>query len=126
MKKLGTYFLLAFYLIASTGFSASVHFCSEKVAEIAVISDLSGSSCGCGEEIEESSCCKEKKFEYKVDTKHLAQANVKNVGQLFTLTLAINQPLPEVQLIDHHFARTSNFKLGQDPPLRILHCVYRL
>lgn len=126
MKKLGTYLLLAFYALATFGFSANVHFCSDEVAEIALNSELSDASCGCGDEDESSSCCQEKSFEYKVDTKHLAQALVNQTTKPFAPILTINQPLTKAELIETLLVQTFNFKLGQDPPLRILNCVYRL
>lgn len=126
MKKLGTYLLLAFYALATVGFSANVHFCSDEVAEIAFNSELSDASCGCGDEDENSSCCNEKSFEYKIDTKHLAQAFVNQTNKPFAPILAINLPLPKAVLTGTIPVQSFRFKLGQDPPLRILNCVYRL
>jgi len=126
VKKLGTYLLLAFYALATVGFSVNVHFCSDEVAEIAVNSDLSDASCGCGDEDESNSCCKEKSFEYKVDTKHIAQVYIDKTAKPFAPVLSINQPLPKAELIGTILVQTFSFKLGQDPPLRILNCVYRL
>jgi len=126
MKKIGTYLSVILYLIATTGFSAQVHFCGDEIAEIAVLSDLSGKSCGCGSEDGKSDCCQEKSFDYKVDTKHLVKTNIRDNKPLLHHSLSIFTPSKEVKLIDVVVPILSKYRQGKSPPQRILHGVYRL
>jgi|GEM_PF-3522342 len=126
LKKFTTYLSVLFYLIATTGVSAKVHFCGGEVAEIAVLSGLNGNVCGCGAEDKTGDCCQEKSYEYKVGTKHLVKSNIQDNSTPLISAATINNFLKEVKLIEHISWITPQYKQGQSPPLRILHGVFRL
>lgn len=126
MKKSGAFFFAFLYLIASTGFSVQIHYCGDVVAEVAVISDLSDNSCSCDATDKLGSCCQEKSFEYKVNTKHLGQTDFINTSLPLLTILRINQPTAEVRLTQSSSFISPQYSRQQDPPKRILNCTFRI
>jgi hypothetical protein len=127
LKKLGAYCFIFLYLIASTGFSVNVHYCSDDVAEVAILSELSGNSCDCDAVDGLGSCCQEKSYIYQVKTEHLSQVVTENPNAPLLTLLEVNQPqLSTVHLINTVLVVAPNHSRQHDPPIRILYCVFTI
>ena len=104
-----------------------MHYCGDDIAEIAVISELSGNSCSCETADELGSCCQEKSFEYQVKTEHLGQVAIENPTPPLFKTLGINQPRFSLKSVIRAFSIIPPHSCRQEtPPIRIMNCVFRV
>ncbi len=127
MKSFKIIGLLCFYLMASVGFSAHIHYCGGDVADVTLLGLLGENECGCGSEMEKG-CCTQESYRYKVDTEHLHKAN--NPAEQITIALPSLKPIPVPGLtfraIRQSF-RVTNKYLKIDPgelDLSVMYCVF--
>jgi hypothetical protein len=91
MKKLTLLLLATVYFICASGVYVHAHFCGGELASVNYFISDDDASCGCGDEAEDSDCCKDVLHFYKVDAHqdgHHINASEIDSQKLISLTSA--------------------------------------
>ena len=130
MKKIFALFFALFYLISTTGFGVTVHYCGGEIESVNI--NAKPKSCCCDDKLVKApahkSCCKEQ-VKYIKTANHASTSNVAKVQPVKEIAVPY-QTAPSTLLsivadgLAHVIATTENF-LFNTVPIYILHLVLR-
>ncbi|MXV14632.1 HYC_CC_PP family protein [Hufsiella ginkgonis] len=125
-KRIAAIMVLCIYLVTSTGFAMSLHFCGKKLSKVSI--NQAAKSCCKALSEKEDKCCKNKKVTVRIADEHatgmIAKAPVPTGIDLFVLTLSCFS----AQFSMHAWQAVS---AAHSPPvapvpLTIRNCVFRI
>jgi hypothetical protein len=82
MKKLALLLLATMYFICASGVYINAHFCGGELSSVSYFALHDNDSCGCGDEAEDTACCKDILHFYKVDAHQ--DGNFVKASELFS------------------------------------------
>lgn len=124
MKRVSTIFLLALYLVVTSGIVLNIHYCMGEVSNIAIATDSKTSCSTCG--MDNDGCCHDDVKLVKLSDSHQPSWIQDDLFQ-FSIPLVRSQStsVPEIRTKVKFYATHAHA-----PPLKeslnLFHCVFRI
>ncbi len=114
MKKLTLLLLATMYFICASGVYIHAHFCGGELSSVSYFALHDNDSCGCGDEPEDTDCCKDILHFYKVDAHQ--DANFVKASKVYSFELIYLLAPIELFISDFFVAKTAVFNTHAPPP----------
>jgi hypothetical protein len=114
MKKLALLLLATMYFICASGVYIHAHFCGGELSSVSYFALHDNDSCGCGEEPEDTDCCKDILHFYKVDAHQ--DANFVKTSKMVSFQLNYVLNSIELFITKSFVAKLDVFNTHAPPP----------